>query len=47
MLKRLGYWLFCKLGDPIFSASQAIFFGKRVCLWCGKCHGTLLKYENE
>lgn len=40
IVKRLGWWFFCKIGDPIFSPSQAAL-GDAVCLWCGKQHGNL------
>jgi len=39
-LQKLGWLFFCKIGDPIFSPSQAAI-GDAVCLWCGKQHGKL------
>ncbi len=40
IVQKLGWWFFCKLGDPIFSPCQAML-GDVVCLWCGKQHGKL------
>ena len=40
ILRNIGWWFFCKIGDPIFSPSQAML-GDVVCLWCGKQHGKL------
>lgn len=40
IVKKLCWWFFCKMGEPIFSPSQAML-GDVVCLWCGKQHGNL------
>ncbi len=40
MIRKLGWWFFCKIGDPIFSPSQ-LMIGPVVCLWCGRQHGKL------
>lgn len=44
---RFGLWFFCKMGDPIFSPSMAVFYGQATCLHCGKQHGTLAKINER
>jgi len=39
-MNKLWHWFFCKVGDPLFSPSQAMI-GDVKCLWCGKQHGKL------
>lgn len=41
IIRNLGWWFFCKIGDPIFSPSQVGIGRDAVCLWCGKQHGKL------
>lgn len=40
-INRPIYWLFCRLGDPIYSPSREMLYGYPTCMHCGKCHGTL------
>lgn len=42
-IRDVGLWFFCKIGDPIFSPSQLLFYTEPVCLWCKKQHGNLTR----
>jgi hypothetical protein len=41
-VQRFFEWLFCKLGDPLWSVSVAWYEGEIVCIYCGKTHGKLV-----
>lgn len=37
-VQKSGYWFFCKINQPIFSVSKAVFYGEIECFNCGKNH---------
>ena len=36
MIYKIVAWIFCKLGDPLYSTSLSVLAGKLVCVCCGR-----------